>query len=201
MSIYDRQSDLGLETDISVFIVGMGGVGFNVALQLAMSGVPQFYLCDYDTIEAHNLNRIPVTMQDIGNKKVHVAKQQIKNIRDQSSVIAFDGKFREMMLPSPSPDWIVDCSDLLKVQVEIHSLAESRGINYCKLGYDGDNVSMFSSPAQWGVDVDSEEEEQGGYTVTPSWSAPANLIASLGVAKILKYHDAEISTSLENIFE
>lgn len=200
MSLYDRQSGLELNTDISVFIVGMGGVGFNVALQLAMSGVPQFYLCDYDLIEPHNLNRIPVTMQDIGSKKVHVAKQQIKNLRDEASVIAFDGKFGEMMIPSPSPDWIVDCSDLLKVQMEIHQLAKSKGINYCKLGYDGDSVSMFSSPAQWGADVEGEEE-QGGYTITPSWSAPANLIASLGVAKILKYHDAEVSTTLGQIFD
>lgn len=195
MSIYDRQTGLDLKTNISVFIVGLGGVGFNVALQLAMSGVPQFYLCDYDEIEAHNLNRLPVTMQDIGQRKVDVAKQQIKNLRDDASVISFNGKFREMMLPTPTVDWIVDCSDLLKVQMEIHEIAKNRGINYCKLGYDGDSVSVFSSPAQWGEDTEGEEE-QGGYSVTPSWSAPAVLVASLGVAKILKYNDGEMSATL-----
>lgn len=195
---YDRQQDMRLETNISVFIIGIGGVGFNVALQLAMSGVPQIYLCDYDVFEPHNLNRIPVGTDAIGRKKVQVAKEQIKQLRDETSIIAFDGKFRQMMLPSSSVDWVVDCSDRLQVQKEVYEIANSRGINYCKLGYDGDSVSVFSSPAQWGEDVDNEEEE-GGYTITPSWSAPTHLVASLGVAKILKYHDGEMSSTIERI--
>lgn len=199
MSFYDRQKDMGLNTNISVFIIGMGGVGFNTALQLAMSGVPQFYLCDYDVLEPHNLNRIPVGTSEIGRKKIHVAKSKILELRSEASVIVFDGKFKEMMLPSSTVNWVVDCSDRLQTQIEIHRIASSKGINYCKLGYDGDSVSVFSSPAQWGEDV--EEEEEGGYTITPSWSAPAHLVAALGVAKILKYHDKEVSTSVDRILD
>ncbi len=197
MSFYDRQQNMELNTDIAVFIVGMGGVGFNAALQLAMSGVPQFYLCDYDIIEPHNLNRIPVGTSEIGRKKIYAAKNKILGLRGETSVVVFDGRFNEMMLPSSNINWIMDCSDRLQTQIEIHKIASSKGINYCKVGYDGDNISVFSSPAQWGEDV--EEEEEGGYTITPSWSAPAHLVAALGVAKILKYHDKEVSTSIGQI--
>ena len=155
---YERQRDMQLNTDISVFIVGLGGVGFNVGLQLAMSGVNHLYLVDHDFIEPHNLNRIPVTPQDVGQRKVEVLKNQIQSMRPDAHIVAFAYPFREMMIPGQI-DWLVDCTDRFRVQKENYSIARSRGMNYCKLGYDGDYISIFSAPAQW--DMEEEEEAKG----------------------------------------
>jgi len=55
MGIYDRQEAFKLNTDITVSIVGCGGIGYWVAKLLAMSGVEKLYLYDADVIEETNL--------------------------------------------------------------------------------------------------------------------------------------------------
>lgn len=64
---------------LRVAIVGVGGIGFLVAEQLARCGFTRFVLVDPDHIEETNLNRLPgVSAHDIGRPKVKVAKRMIR---------------------------------------------------------------------------------------------------------------------------
>ena len=43
-------------------------------------------------------------------------------------------------------------------------------------------------------------EAPDGYVVIPSWVVPAVIIAAMAVAKIMKYPDAEVVSSVKGIF-
>ncbi|MEY4544676.1 MAG: hypothetical protein RL685_871 [Pseudomonadota bacterium] len=54
-----------------VLIVGTGGIGCHLAMNLAGSGVKKFYLNDMDTVSSSNLNRqVYFTRHDVGTYKV-----------------------------------------------------------------------------------------------------------------------------------
>ena len=54
-------------SDKSCAVIGLGGLGTNVAVHLAGAGVGKMYLCDFDTVSKTNLNRqFMYTAEDIG---------------------------------------------------------------------------------------------------------------------------------------
>ena len=52
-----------------VAIAGLGGLGSNIAVMLARSGVGQLLLVDYDVVDVTNLNRQMYYIQHIGKPK------------------------------------------------------------------------------------------------------------------------------------
>ncbi|MFJ1268641.1 ThiF family adenylyltransferase [Legionella lytica] len=65
-------------SEIKVVILGLGGVGSNVLLNLAALGVLNFRIVDYDKVSLSNLNRqILYSNTDIGHYKSDMAKQRI----------------------------------------------------------------------------------------------------------------------------
>jgi len=63
-----------------VCILGLGGLGSNVAVLLARSGIGSLKLVDFDTVEASNLNRQQYRISHIGIKKTEAMKSIIKEI-------------------------------------------------------------------------------------------------------------------------
>lgn len=63
-----------------VCILGLGGLGSNVAVLLARSGIGFLKLVDFDTVEASNLNRQQYRISHIGLKKTEAMKSIIKEI-------------------------------------------------------------------------------------------------------------------------
>lgn len=62
----------------SVTVLGAGGVGSNVALNLAACGVGEIHLVDGDNVEVTNLNRqLLYRPSDVGRPKVEVAAERI----------------------------------------------------------------------------------------------------------------------------
>lgn len=80
----DRQRAFGRHftdavADLSVGIVGLGGVGIPVAEQLARSGFRQFVLMDPDRVEIVNLNRLSgLRRKDVGRFKVDIAAAVVR---------------------------------------------------------------------------------------------------------------------------
>ncbi len=72
---------------LRVGIVGLGSVGSIVAEALARIGMQRFTLIDFDTVMAHNLDRLlGATSIDIGKLKVSVAERQIRNSATAAAV-------------------------------------------------------------------------------------------------------------------
>lgn len=190
-NLYNRQEKLKIDKDVSITIVGAGGIGFWVAKFAAMSGIEKIYIFDPDVIEEHNLNRLDIPDKFIGRNKSDVVKLIINSIRPECTIYSFPYKFSD--IHKTDTDWLVDCTDNHKSQLENQRLATSFGQKYMKAGYDGESFSIHNSVAEWG-------EADDGYQIVPSWVVPATIVAALTVAKIMKYKSKEVITNVENLF-
>ena len=63
-----------------VCILGLGGLGSNVAVLLARAGIGYLKLIDFDVVEASNLNRQQYRISHIGMKKTEAMKSIIREI-------------------------------------------------------------------------------------------------------------------------
>ena len=66
--------------EAKVCILGLGGLGSNVAVLLARSGIGSLKLVDFDTVEVSNLNRQQYRISHIGIKKTEAMKSIIREI-------------------------------------------------------------------------------------------------------------------------
>ncbi|HWQ89249.1 MAG TPA: sulfur carrier protein ThiS adenylyltransferase ThiF [Desulfitobacteriaceae bacterium] len=64
----------------AVAVAGLGGLGSNLALMLARTGVGNLLLVDFDIVEPSNLNRQNYYISDLGLPKTIALEQQIKKI-------------------------------------------------------------------------------------------------------------------------
>ncbi|MCK5016094.1 MAG: ThiF family adenylyltransferase, partial [Candidatus Peribacteraceae bacterium] len=126
MDFYNRQESLGLNTDKAVIVIGCGGIGMNVALQLAMAGVRKMYIFDDDTIETHNLNRLPVPSSFIGKNKAETTANFIELMRPEGEgvdVEFFPFKFNSDVIDMNGVTNILDCTDVHEAQLSNQATA------------------------------------------------------------------------------
>ena len=64
-------------------IAGLGGIGSNVAILLARTGVQHFFLIDYDHVEPSNLNRQNYEPEDVGKKKTVATYEKIHRLNPE----------------------------------------------------------------------------------------------------------------------
>ena len=75
-----------------VCILGLGGLGSNVAVLLTRSGIGYLKLVDFDIVEASNLNRQQYRISHIGIKKTEAMKSIIREINPFVEVEILDIK-------------------------------------------------------------------------------------------------------------
>ena len=191
MDLYNRQEKLILNKDQSVTIIGCGGIGYWVAKFAALSGIDEIWLFDPDTFEDHNFNRIDLNPKFVGRNKAEITKAMVVNIRENATVYSFPYKYSE--ITAEKTNWIIDCTDNHESQIINQKIANKLGSRYLKAGYDGENLSIHNSVAEWG-------EAEDGYIVIPSWVVPASIVAALTIGKVMKYYDKEIITSIDKMY-
>jgi len=168
--LYTRQHDLDLDVPHTVTVVGVGGVGSWVALDLALAKI---YLVDHDHIEGHNLNRTPFKQSQIDMEKTAALVELISERRMDAEPVPISqrieevtGTFREEMEDSV----IVDCRD--------HAEPLPDGLQeqiVMTAGYDGFDFTLHTQPNYeeiWG-DEDTE------YETVPSFIAPPQFVSSI----------------------
>ena len=101
---------------IKVGIIGLGGIGCPLSQYLVNSGIKELLLVDGDIVEKSNLNRqILFNLNDIGEKKVNVAKQKLQLINSEAKITAIDENVSSLnittvnecsILVDATDDWI-----------------------------------------------------------------------------------------------
>ena len=134
MNRYDRQIRLpqvgkqGQERlrQSTVLIVGCGATGTYTAEQLVRAGLGRIILVDDDVIELSNLQRQALFSEaDLGQKKVEVAGQKLKQINSELEITLYSKNFRELIFDETArPDLLLDCTD--------NFLARELINNYCR---------------------------------------------------------------------
>lgn len=70
-------------------IAGAGGLGSNIAMMLARSGVGHLVIADFDTVDESNLNRQHYAREHVGASKVDALSQQIHAVDPRVEMQAF----------------------------------------------------------------------------------------------------------------
>ena len=107
------EDNLKILSKIKIGIVGIGGIGCPLSQYLVSSGVKELLLVDGDIIEKSNLNRqILFNLNDIGRKKVEVAKHKLKLINTECKIDIIDVNVSSSNLNSLNDcNIIVDATD------------------------------------------------------------------------------------------
>ena len=175
MDLYNRQKSLNLKIPDSVAVIGVGGVGSWVALNLALVGVKKLVLVDHDTIEPHNLNRTPFKLSQIDQPKVLAISEIIYERRNDVEILPIQKKFEDLndfeLNQLKQCDVIVDCRDTTNPPLP----SDLQPKQVITAGYDGFSVTIHINPryqSVWG-------EEQVTYTITPSFLVPPQFLAAL----------------------
>lgn len=65
---------------VTVGIAGLGGLGSNIALMLARSGIGRLVIVDDDTVELTNIHRQCYSLDSVGDKKIDALTREISRI-------------------------------------------------------------------------------------------------------------------------
>ncbi|MGG3888751.1 tRNA threonylcarbamoyladenosine dehydratase [Metabacillus fastidiosus] len=107
----------------TVAVLGVGGVGSFSVEALARSGVGRLVLVDKDTIDITNVNRqLPALLSTVGQPKVDLMKERIKDINPECEVIALKMFYTEETYEKFFEygfDYVIDASDTISYKIHL----------------------------------------------------------------------------------
>jgi len=115
----------------TVFVAGAGGLGSPVSIYLAVAGVGNIRICDFDAPEYSNLNRqILHNPTRIGVNKALSGKQTLEELNSDVSVTAFTVKIDEDTVDElvGTSSLILDCMDNFPTRYVLNECAIRKGI-------------------------------------------------------------------------
>ena len=101
-----------------VAIVGLGGLGSNVALWLARLGVGQLLLYDFDKVELSNLNRQYYFLEDVGQYKATALLRHLKAVNPYGNYCSEVVRLTEDNLPELLSEAHIVCEALDKPEAK-----------------------------------------------------------------------------------
>ena len=120
-----------------VCILGLGGLGSNVAILLARSGIGYLKLVDFDIVEASNLNRQQYRISHIGMKKTEAIRNIIKEINPFVEVEILNKKVDRENILSIVGD--------VEIVVEAFDVAETKAMAIEELLINGNKMLVSAS--------------------------------------------------------
>lgn len=114
----------------SVTIVGVGGVGGEVAVLLARAGIGRLRLIDFDVVDETNINRQAVAYTNtVGKKKTDVLAEIIKKINPNCLVEAISKRLtKENVGELLENSFVVDAIDSVQDKVELIDYATKNNL-------------------------------------------------------------------------
>ena len=159
--LYSRQTVLpeigesGQEALLSsrVAIVGCGGLGGLVAVQLAASGVGSLHLIDYDLVSVSNLHRqIFYRPEDVGAFKAEVLSGYLRRMSPFVEVTTSTKALTKNNIDSELGDFdlVIDCTDSLSTKFLLNDYCVISGkvLVYGSLYKHDGYVSSFNLPGE-----------------------------------------------------
>ena len=193
--------------DSQVIIIGCGGIGFWLGIQLGMTGlVKGITVFDKEKIEATNLNRLPVPQTWIGKPKVQCFKRIVQMLRPELAVTAVkahitedtSGVLKSLISTTGRNGLIIfDCTDDARAQKMIYDLIQEgrrHNVRYVKAGYEGHNVGAVKVLNAW-----IPADYRPGYTTTNANAITSSVAAGLAIYKMLFGSEEDMKINLKEV--
>jgi molybdopterin/thiamine biosynthesis adenylyltransferase len=132
-----------------VVVVGAGAVGNEVIKNLALLGVGEIHIYDFDTIENHNLTKSVLFREsDIGKLKSDTAAARAADLDPNIKVVPHAGDFWESMSCDnlQSADLVFSCVDNFEARIKLNKLCYLQSVNFVNVGIDSRFVSVEKYP-------------------------------------------------------
>ncbi len=180
--------------DSAVAVIGAGGLGGMVILQLARFGVGRLAVCDGDVFDQSNLNRQFLSRLDrLGRNKALCAQEEVAAINPAVEVVVHDYMADAGNLPRilAGARVVVDCLDTLAARYTLEAVCQELKLPYVHGSVAGlEGLVMTVMPGDPGLrglygprpaaKEDSAEVLMGVPTMTPA------LVAGLQVNEVAK---------------
>jgi len=141
--------------DLSILIVGLGGVGSVAAEMLTRCGIGKLLLFDYDTVELANMNRLFFRPQQAGQTKTAAAKATLEginpdvifeehtyNITETAHFDHFLDRLSHGSLTNTTPvDLVLSCVDNYAARTAINQACNELDTVWMESGVSEDAVS------------------------------------------------------------
>lgn len=154
----------------SVIIVGLGGIGSYVAIELAMVGTRRLVLIDHDLVEESNRNRVLFERDQVGMFKVDAIRSIIYKLREDVEVVAVPKRTDNLGIHAQYVDkdsMLIDCRD------NVEPFPDNFPAPTIKAGYDGLEGTLHLNP-----DYSSIMGSGGdAYRKVPSYAVSAAIMA------------------------
>lgn len=114
--------------DATVLVIGAGALGNEVLKNLALMGIGNLFIADFDTIEDSNLSRsVLFRADDRGKRKVDVAAAAVKQLNPDVKVQTFHGDINHQLGLGVfrHVDVIVGCLDNREARLSIDRFSQS----------------------------------------------------------------------------
>ncbi|AKB34829.1 Dinucleotide-utilizing enzymes involved in molybdopterin and thiamine biosynthesis family 2 [Methanosarcina siciliae C2J] len=173
-----------------VLVVGAGGLGSPISTYLAIAGVGNIILADFDSVELSNLNRQFLHHEkDIGRSKIESAKEKLLSMNPGIEVETIGEMISESNIESliPECDVIVDALDNLETRHLLNRLAVKRRIplvHGAVTGYDGQATTIIpgKTPCLYCIFPRISKKE-----VLPILGAIPGVIGSIQANEVIKF--------------
>eukprot|EP00898_Chlorokybus_atmophyticus_P008516 jgi/Chlat1/8666/Chrsp87S08048 len=141
--------------DLSVAIVGAGGVGSVAAEMLTRCGIGRLLLYDYDSVELANMNRLFFRPDQVGMTKTDAAAQTLTSINPDVRIESYTcnittldgydvlvgGLRGEGTAARPRVDLVLSCVDNYEARMAINQACNEMGQVWMESGVSEDAVS------------------------------------------------------------
>ena len=121
-------------------VIGLGGLGTNVAVHMAGAGIGKMYLCDFDTVSKSNLNRqFMYTADDIGKRKCEVLYKRLSVYSPECEIISVNEKITDgsHIGKLKDCDIIFSCVDNNEARIILENFCRENNIPLVHGGIDG----------------------------------------------------------------
>ncbi len=192
MTANDKELTQGFSlSDKSCAVVGLGGLGTNVAVHLAGAGVGKILLCDFDRVSQTNLNRqFMYVAEDVGELKCEKLKKRLSAYAPEITLEAVKEKITEDSQKEKLKecDIIFSCVDNNDTRMILEDFCRENSIPLVHGGIDGFYgvaylyvPSASLTPSQAGLC----EGDKAKHNISPVAGIIGSFQASLGVKYLL----------------
>ncbi len=122
---YSKEIEKLPKIDKYYIIIGLGGVGSKVVMDLIRAGVQKLKVIDYDLVTLSSLNRHAFARRsDVGKFKSDLIKEYCKKTRPDIIIDSIEkpllkNNLEQFLLKPEKPDVIIDCIDDLNTKAEL----------------------------------------------------------------------------------